>query len=235
MFLICRYSPSQGSAVVTNYDGLGGETIMKHASDRATFNHTARTTAVDVGSERGMLTLTIKIPVRGVSQRALLRHPERLRAEVENLVEGVLATPRPTASVKRLAAQVNAPQAAASAVRTKQARETVGVTSSPHMRQVIFHEAEDRGVEASVLARELFERGLSRFEERLWDESSKSVLADFARAYEHFKSDDNKQWSLRVPRTVYIRGQLLAKEHELSQSQLACWCLAMGLELEVAA
>jgi hypothetical protein len=235
MFLICGYSPNRWARLVTDYDGEVGETIMKHASDKGTFTHTARTTSVDVESERGMLTLTIKIPVRGASQHAMLRRPERLREQVENLVEGVLATPSPTASVKRLAAQVNAPQAAASAVRTKQAQGTFGVTSSFHMRQVIFDEAEDRGVEASVLARELFELGLSRLEERLWDESSKSVLADFARAYDHFKSDDNKQWSLRLPRKVYIRGQLLAKQHELSQSQLACWCLAIGLDLEVAA
>ncbi|MBX3660726.1 MAG: hypothetical protein KF740_20010 [Ramlibacter sp.] len=205
---------------------------MKHASDRATSTHTARSTAVDIDSERGTLTLTIKIALRGVSQRALLRRPERLRAEVENLVEGVLATPRPTASVKRLAAQVSAPQ---TAVRTTQAQGKFGVTSSSHIHQVIANEAEDRDLEVSALARELFERGLSRLEERLWDESSTSVLADFARTYEHFETDENKQWSLRVPRKVYIRGQLLAKEHELSRSRLACWCLAMGLELEVAA
>ncbi|OGA88978.1 MAG: hypothetical protein A2Z90_14190 [Burkholderiales bacterium GWA2_64_37] len=101
------------------------------------------------------------------------------------------------------------------------------------MRQVILNEADDRDLDASVLARELFERGLARLEERLWDESSASVFADFARSYEHFKSDENKQWSLRVPRKLFIRGQLVAKEYEISQSQLACWCLAMGLELEL--
>lgn len=207
---------------------------MKHASDKPTHTHThtARTMAVNVDSGRKVLTVTITIPVRGASQRYLLRRPERLRVEVENLVEGVLATPCPTASVKRLAAQVHAPQ---TAVRTKQAQGTFGVTSSSHMRQVILNEADDRDLDASVLARELFERGLARLEERLWDESSASVFADFARSYEHFKSDENKQWSLRVPRKLFIRGQLVAKEYEISQSQLACWCLAMGLELEVVA
>lgn len=205
---------------------------MKHASDKPTHTHTARTMAVNVDSGRKMLTVTITIPVRSASQRSLLRRPERLRVEVENLVEGVLATPCPTASVKRLAAQVHAPQ---TAVRTKQAQGTFGVTSSSHMRQVILNEADDRDLDASVLARELFERGLARLEERLWDESSASVFADFAQAYEHFKSDENKQWSLRVPRKLFIRGQLVAKEYEISQSKLACWCLAMGLELEVVA
>ncbi len=207
---------------------------MKHASDKPTHTHThtARTMAVNVDSGRKVLTVTITIPVRGASQRYLLRRPERLRVEVANLVEGVLATPCPTASVKRLAAQVHAPQ---TAVRTKQAQGTFGVTSSSHMRQVILNEAEARDLDASALARELFERGLAQLEERLWDESSASVFADFARSYEHFKSDENKQWSLRVPRKLFIRGQLVAKEYEISQSQLACWCLAMGLELEVVA
>ena len=205
---------------------------MKHVSEKPTHTHThpARTMAVNVDSGRKMLTVTITIPVRGASQRSLLRRPERLRVEVANLVEGVMATPCPTASVKRLAAQVHAPQ---TAVRTKQAQGTFGVTSSSHMRHVILNEADDRDLDASVLARELFERGLARLEERLWDESSASVFADFARAYEHFKSDENKQWSLRVPRKLFVRGQLVAKEYEISQSQLACWCLAMGLELEV--
>ena len=205
---------------------------MKHVSEKPTHTHThpARTMAVNVDSGRKMLTVTITIPVRGASQRSLLRRPERLRVEVANLVEGVMATPCPTASVKRLAAQVHAPQ---TAVRTKQAQGTFGVTSSSHKRQVILNEADDRDLDASVLARELFERGLARLEERLWDESSASVFADFARAYEHFKSDENKQWSLRVPRKLFVRGQLVAKEYEISQSQLACWCLAMGLELEV--
>ena len=205
---------------------------MKHVSEKPTHTHThpARTMAVNVDSGRKMLTVTITSPVRGASQRSLLRRPERLRVEVANLVEGVMATPCPTASVKRLAAQVHAPQ---TAVRTKQAQGTFGVTSSSHMRQVILNEADDRDLDASVLARELFERGLARLEERLWDESSASVFADFARAYEHFKSDENKQWSLRVPRKLFVRGQLVAKEYEISQSQLACWCLAMGLELEV--
>lgn len=101
------------------------------------------------------------------------------------------------------------------------------------MRQVILNEADDRDLDASVLARgNNLNEAWRDLRSASADESSASVFADFTGAYEHFKSDENKQWSLRVPRKLFIRGQLVAK-YEISQSQLACWCLAMGLELEV--
>lgn len=213
---------------------------MKHATGKAVI-HTpthSRSPEVDVASDRGTLTVTIRIQVKGAAQRSLLRHPDRLKSNVQELVGEVLATPRPTASVKRLSASLQnvAKPVDVRAERTKQAQGTIGVVSSVHLRQTLINEAEDLEQPTAALSRQLFEKGLERLEERLWNESSADVLREYKRAYEHFNGDnDTQQWSLRVPRRTYLRAVMLAREHGISQSQLACWCIAMGLELEVAA
>lgn len=212
---------------------------MKHASGK-TLTHThghVRTPEVDVVSDRGTLTLTIRIQVKGAAQHSLLRHSDRLRSKVQGLVDGVLATPRPGASVKRLTASLQTVPKTVDvrAERTKQAQETIGVVSSVHLRETITNEAEELEQTAAAFSRELFEKGLARLEERLWSESSAEVLRDFKEAYEHFTDDPaTKQWSLRVPRRTYLRSVMLAREYEISLSQLACWCVSIGLELEFA-
>lgn len=209
---------------------------MKHSTDRF-ISHT-KTPAVAVESDRKMLTLTIKIPVRGAVLAMASRHQERLKDHVRDLVGEVLATPRPHASVRRLAETLHATAKTTEspAVRTKQPKNTIGVVSAVHLWSTIDNEAEDRDETVAEVARDLFERGLNRFEERLWIESSKVVLEDFERAYEHFRADETtKQWSLRIPRRVYLQSVLLAREYGLSQSKLACWCLSVGLETEVEA
>jgi hypothetical protein len=213
---------------------------MKHATGRTSLIHATRAPAVDVERERGMLKLTITIPAQGATRQARLGDP-RLKENVKELVEGVLLSPRPTASVKRLAAQISAAQAGSAqsaaqqveptVTRTKQAQGTIGVTCSVHMREVILQEADERNVALSALARQMFEAGLARLEERLWEEPSQKVLSDFNEVYRHFSADETMQWSLRIPRRAFLRARLLAQEHGISLSQLACVCLAVGLDL----
>jgi hypothetical protein len=209
---------------------------MKHAGGK-TVGHAhghLRTPEVAVASDRGTLTLTIRIQVKGAAQHSLLRHSDRLKSNVQDLVDGVLATPRPNASVKRLTASLQTPTKTVDvrADRTKQSQGTIGVVSSDHLRQTIVNEADDSDQTPSAVARDLFDKGLAQLEERLWNESSVDVLREFKESYDHFTVDPGtQQWSLRVPRRTYLRCVMLAREHGLSNSQLACWCVAVGLEL----
>lgn len=211
---------------------------MKHMSEKArslAASH-IKPPEVDVESARGVLTLTIRFQVRGVAQHSLLRHSDRLKSNVQELVGGVLATSRPSASMKRLTASLNTPvKPDIRAQKTKQLQGTIGVVSTAHLRQTVINEASDSDKSISAVARDLFESGLARFEERLWGEASVDVLREFARAYSHFQGEsETQQWSLRITRRAYLQAAMLAREHGMSQSQLACWCIAMGLEVVTA-
>lgn len=113
-------------------------------------------------------------------------------------------------------------------VRTKSAQATIGVTSS----LLLKNKLESLGFGLSEVARECFELGFNRLSSRLWEESSALVMEDFQRAHKKFVSDENEQWSLRIPRPIYIKAVATAKERGLSQSSLACLCISMGLVIK---
>ncbi|WBY00047.1 hypothetical protein PE066_11190 [Ramlibacter tataouinensis] len=184
---------------------------------------------VAVDADKRSLTVTIVIPMKGTAQRALSqpKHQLRLKQDVEHLVDGVLASSRPAASVKRLADQVNEVTQPAP-VRTKEPNSTIGVTSTEYLRAFLVEHAGELDQQTSVVARDMFERGLELFEKRLWDEASAAVLKDFRASYAEFQSDNTKQWSLRLPRKRYLKAVLLAKEQGISLSELACLCIAVS-------
>lgn len=186
---------------------------------------TSKGASVAIGAERNAIILTIKISTKGSAQKALIqpKHQARLRQEVEHLVDGVLNTSRPAASVRRLANQL---QDAASPTRTKEAKCTIGVTTTEYLRDEIKQHAQERGLPAAEVAREMFEQGFGAFQDRLWSEPSSAVIADYKEAYAEFLSDTKKQWMLRLSRRQYLKAVLLAKEQGLSQSELVCYCLA---------
>lgn len=113
-------------------------------------------------------------------------------------------------------------------VRTKCAQATIGVTSSILLKSRL----ESLRVGLSEAARECFELGFGRLSSRLWEEPSAVVMEDFQQAYKMFASEGNEQWSLRIPRPIYIQAVTTAKEQGLSQSSMACLCISMGLVIK---
>lgn len=210
---------------------------MKNSSEKtvAAAQGVSKAASVAIEADKQGRVVTIVISVKGKAQRSLTlsKHQSRLRHEVEQLVESVLASPRPVASVRKLASRVL--DAASAPTRTKEPNCTIGVTSSEYLLEELRTIAEERGEPIAVVAREMFDRGLSTFEKRLWNEPSASVLADFKSAYADFRSDNTKQWSLRPERRRYLKSVLLAREYGVSHSQLACWCIAVALATLVTA
>lgn len=117
------------------------------------------------------------------------------------------------------------PEREATALRTKEAQGTIGVHSSVELKQGLSSEA---GSIADT-ARICFERGLTALDRRLLTESSDEVFAEFGRVYQSTESEGKEQWSLRLPRPLYLKALVLSKERGISRSHLACLCLAVGL------
>lgn len=113
-------------------------------------------------------------------------------------------------------------------LRTKSAQGTIGVTSF----RLLKSRLESIGGGLSEAGRECFEAGFRVLIDRLWVESSSAVMEDFQKAYKLYATEDTEQWSLRLPRPLYVKAVTTAKAREVSQSHLACLCLAVGLSLQ---
>lgn len=131
--------------------------------------------------------------------------------------------------VKRLESAAKALPAVAQVERTKTPQSTIGVTSATRLRDRLHEQAMQQGQSIADAARRAFDAGFEALEERLWDESPRDVVTEYSRSYERFLPSESAQWSLRLSRPKYIRVVMLAKEQGVSQSQLACWCIAVGL------
>jgi hypothetical protein len=187
-------------------------------------------------SRESTTVITIRLSSKGRGAKLpLAAHVEQLRGKVEELVGGILNAPRPIASLTKLAQRVEKVTTdefgKAEVVRTKETNATIGVTSSGRLYDQLRNIAADTGVATAHVARRLFEEGLNTLDERLWDEASASVLKEFASISGDFGSEvgETKQWSLRLARTAYLKALFVAKEHGLSRSELADWCIAFGV------
>ena len=193
---------------------------------------------VDVGTVKDCVTVTITLIGKGRARRIAAQaatHGDKLKHGVERLVEGLLATPHPAANLGRLASRIEQAGAkktteVSEPVRTKASQCTIGVNSCGSVHAELQRLSSEALQNFATVAREAFERGLQSLDERLWSESSKSVLDEFSNTYASFEQDEKKQWSLRISRRAYIKAVLLARENGISQSQLACLCIAAALE-----
>ena len=184
--------------------------------------------SVEIAADRKTKTTRIVIELKGALHGAFVqpKHQERLRLQVEQLVGGVMASSSPVASVHKLSVKL---RERPEPTRTKAPNGTIGVTSTEYLHSEICDLADEKGIKFAPAARELFDRGFSAFQERLWNESSESVLSDFKGMAEEYQSDRTRQWPLRIERRKYQKAILLAKEYGLSASELAGLCIAAAL------
>lgn len=191
---------------------------------------------VNIGTSKSCGTvITITLPRGHARAGHAATHMEKLRTRVERLVGGLYAVSRPTAKLEQLVGCLEAAAAEKSvtvfeAVRTKTPFATFGVNSVVSLHVELKAQAAEREQSFAMVARELFELGFKTLDQRLWDEPSKVVLGSFKDAYAVYGQGKSDQWSLRVPRKLHLKALLLAQEHGISQSQLACWCIATALE-----
>lgn len=207
---------------------------MKPHADRHATSSLAKASSVEVETDKRGRTFTIVISFKGNAPKALAlaKHQQRLIHDVEHLVVGVLASPRPSASVRRLAQKAH--EVATAPIRTKTPNSTIGVTSYEYLLVQLKQEADERNESLSTVARNLFERGFSALEDRLWNESPASVIHEFKDGYREFQSDSTKHWPLRLERRRYLKAVLVAKEQGLSLSHLACLCISTALTFATA-
>jgi hypothetical protein len=112
--------------------------------------------------------------------------------------------------------------------RTKSTQHTIGVLSTTTLKELLGTRGDASFAEC---AREVFVCGLERLDERLWSEDSALVLNDFRSMYKRFEEGAKEQWSLRVAKSHYSKALTIAKEYGLSQSYVACMCLAAGIDM----
>jgi hypothetical protein len=183
------------------------------------------------GSVKVAITFTgVGRPYRAAPQFAS-RDSGKLQDRLQRVVNNLLGeSPLGIAEVvKRLESAAKALPAVAQPERTKTPQSTIGVTSATKLREEIDARAAQRGQSVSEAARHAFEAGFEALEERLWDESPRDVMTEYLNSYQRFLPSESAQWSLRLSRPTYIRVVMLAKEQGMSQSQLASWCIAVGL------
>lgn len=194
-----------------------------------------RDAQVDVQREAGFVRVTILLPevappAGRIASKMPLPGSLTLKKSVVRVVNVLWNDDKPltlTQMAERLKAATTSEDKSA-AIRTKSAQSTIGVTSSKELHAQIARQAQALGIAFAEQARKAFERGFQSLEERLWEESSVVVSRDFESSYGKYSSADTTQWSLRVPRNIYVRAVVIAKERGISQSALACWCLSYG-------
>ena len=200
---------------------------------------TLRATVDVADTGKDCLTVTIVLKSKARTQSIAGQPPiyrVKLKQQVERLVDGLITAPRPTAKLARLANRIeHAGATEREPVRTKTPRSTIGVSSCLSFHKELERMADENGVPLASTARDCFERGLNLLEKRLWDESSQTVFKELSEAYRRFDAEEKIQWSLRISRQSYIKGVLLAREHGISQSQLACLCMSAALDMHAIA
>jgi hypothetical protein len=156
----------------------------------------------------------------------------KLKKSVTGVVASLLNPGRPPYSLDELANKLEAvaPSSDTSNVaRTKLAQATIGVTSSKVLYVELERRAHKQGATLADVARKAFEAGFKMLDDDLWVEDSSVVTQSFQASYDVFAAGDKKQWSLRLARNTYARVVVTARERGVSQSLLACWCIARAI------
>lgn len=194
---------------------------------------------VAVGNDNGAVMVTIRIVGRGIGHRILTHaasHKERLRHGVERLVDRLLTSPSPTASIGRLTSRIElAAEEKLSAKSTVECKwrpqSAIRAHISVRLTAELARRAEESKLPFARLLSETFERGLQSFNERLWKESSRSVVDDLRTAHAQFELDERKELDLQMSRRSYLKTVLLAKEHRVEPALLAIWCITASVGL----
>lgn len=112
---------------------------------------------------------------------------------------------------------------------TRTARETIGVTTKVSLRAMVKAVADERGVPVSVVARDLLQDGLSRFDRESRTKNTSKLLADYERKANDFFGAVTEHWVIRGERRLIMKARLTAGEYERSTSSFVNCVLAEAL------
>ncbi|MEC6746823.1 hypothetical protein [Pseudomonas qingdaonensis] len=111
---------------------------------------------------------------------------------------------------------------------TKEAMQTIGVSTSHAMHEQIRSVAQARDVKKSVLIRQLVKQGFDAFEAAIEERNPNKLLDEYERKLNAYPGD-SEQWMARLDRSFGLEIKLTAKEHRKSASQIVGFFIAEAL------
>lgn len=113
--------------------------------------------------------------------------------------------------------------------RTQTARLQIGVTTKVSQHELIKTVAKKRGVPVSIVARDLLQDGLARFDQESRTASPLELLTDYERKSNDYEGAESEHWIIRADRRLVMKTRLRAGEYERSLSSFANVILANAL------
>jgi hypothetical protein len=106
--------------------------------------------------------------------------------------------------------------------------EKIGTYAIPNVLVALVHDFDSSRALAEVLSNAVLD-GLDKIEDRLLRQSSVAVFNELDDQVSAFANQsDMVDIELSLPRTVYIKLRLTAKEYTKSPTELLCCCLAQS-------